>query len=31
MLKENHLAYGTRFEGKMGILSGENGLFWDIY
>jgi hypothetical protein len=30
-LKEPVLAYNDVFEGKMGLLSSENRLVWDIY
>ena len=30
-LKEPVSAYNDVFEGKMGLLSSENRLFWDIY
>ncbi len=31
MLKEQHSPYSACLEGKMAVLSGENGLFWDLY
>ena len=31
MLKERHSSYSACLEGKMAVLSGENGLFWDLY
>jgi hypothetical protein len=30
-LKAPVLVYNDVFEGKMGLLSSENKLFWDIY
>jgi hypothetical protein len=31
MLKEHRPPYSTHLEGKMAVLSGKNGLFWDFY
>jgi hypothetical protein len=31
MLKEHRPPCSTHLDGKMAVLSGKNGLFWDFY